>query len=197
MRKMDWEQVDSAARREVKNILSLPSNAANHYIYGSRKLGCCGLPSAAEDSDFYLVDSAFKLLTSRDEEVALQAMGQFTRTVIHRIGRTPTDGDRASYLSVCMEEDYATTTNQLSNNTWTRARMASTRQQVTWSFTEGKPSISFEMNSSPARTGEECFARSTNTSRMWRPRSLWPLPLKERRWTVWLFWPIDALFKIN
>ncbi|GFT90247.1 retrovirus-related Pol polyprotein from type-1 retrotransposable element R2 [Trichonephila clavipes] len=154
MRKMDWEQVDSAARREVKNILSLPSNAANHYIYGSRKLGCCGLPSAAEDSDFYLVDSAFKLLTSRDEEVALQAMGQFTRTVIHRIGRTPTDGDRASYLSVCMEEDYATTTNQLSN-TWTRARMASTRQQVTWSFTEGKPSISFgdELLTSTNRRG--------------------------------------------
>ncbi|GFW78936.1 retrovirus-related Pol polyprotein from type-1 retrotransposable element R2 [Trichonephila clavipes] len=142
LHKQDWEQVDIAARREIKSILSLPSNASNHYLYGNRKLGCCGFPSAAEDSDFYLVDSAFKLLTSRDEDVALQAMGQLTRTVRGRIGRSPTDGDCSSYLSGCMEDRYAETTNQLSN-TWTRARKASTRLQVTWSFTNGKPSISF------------------------------------------------------
>ncbi|GFW64526.1 hypothetical protein TNCV_3513481 [Trichonephila clavipes] len=55
-------------------------------------------------------------------------MGQLTKTVRHRIGRSPTDGYCASYPSGCMEGEYAGTTNQLSN-TWTRARMASTRQQ--------------------------------------------------------------------
>ncbi|GFT51372.1 retrovirus-related Pol polyprotein from type-1 retrotransposable element R2 [Trichonephila clavipes] len=75
LHKTDWDKVDVAARREIKSILSLPSNASNHYLYGNRRLGCCGLPSAAEDLDFYLIVSAFKLLTSRDEDVALQAMG--------------------------------------------------------------------------------------------------------------------------
>ncbi|GFR02269.1 hypothetical protein TNCT_446641 [Trichonephila clavata] len=69
-----WSKVDSAARKEIKSILSLPTNAAVGYVHGSRKFGNCGVPSAAEDSDFYLVDSAFKLLTSKDEEVAIQAL---------------------------------------------------------------------------------------------------------------------------
>ncbi|GFT76698.1 retrovirus-related Pol polyprotein from type-1 retrotransposable element R2 [Trichonephila clavipes] len=56
--------------------------------------------------------------------------------------RSPTDGDLASYLSGCMEGDYATSTNAISN-TWTLARKASSRQQVTWSFIDGTPSISF------------------------------------------------------
>ncbi|GFY44120.1 retrovirus-related Pol polyprotein from type-2 retrotransposable element R2DM [Trichonephila inaurata madagascariensis] len=138
--KTDWSEVDVAARKEIKNILSLPSNASNHYIHGNRKLGGCGVPSAAEDSDFYLVDSAFKLLTSRDEDVSFEALGQLTRTVAHRIGRPPTDGDLGEYLSGSMEGKYAETTNQLSN-TWTLARKASTRQMVSWSFTEGRPKV--------------------------------------------------------
>ncbi|GFY55594.1 retrovirus-related Pol polyprotein from type-1 retrotransposable element R2 [Trichonephila inaurata madagascariensis] len=138
--KTDWSEVDVAARTEIKSILSLPSSASNHYIYGNRKLGGCGVPSAAEDSDFYLVDSAFKLLTSRDEDVSFEALGQLTRTVAHRIGRQPSDGDLGAYMSGSMEGEYAETTNQLSN-TWTLARKASTRQQVTWSFTEGKPTV--------------------------------------------------------
>ncbi|GFW19034.1 hypothetical protein TNCV_253641 [Trichonephila clavipes] len=67
---------------------------------------------------------------------------QWTRTVRRRIGRSPTDGDHAIFLSGCMEGRYAETTNQLSN-TWTRAKKASTRLQVTWSFTDGRPSILF------------------------------------------------------
>ncbi|GFY41228.1 retrovirus-related Pol polyprotein from type-1 retrotransposable element R2 [Trichonephila inaurata madagascariensis] len=136
--KTDWSEVDVAARKEIKSIHSLPSSASNHYIYGNRKLGGCGVPSAAEDSDFYLVDSAFKLLTSRDEDVTFEALGQLTRTVAHRIGRQPTDGDLDAYLSGSMEGRYAETTNQLSN-TWTLARKASTRQLVSWTFTEGRP----------------------------------------------------------
>ncbi|GFY56669.1 retrovirus-related Pol polyprotein from type-2 retrotransposable element R2DM [Trichonephila inaurata madagascariensis] len=152
--KTDWSEVDVAARKEIKNILSLPSSASNHYIYGNRKLGGRGVPSAAEDSDFYLVDSAFKLLTSRDEDVSFEALGQLTRTVAHRIGRQPSDGDLGAYMSGSMEGEYAETTNQLSN-TWTLARKASTRQLVTWSFTEGKPKVTIgdEVLTSTKRRG--------------------------------------------
>ncbi|GFT18716.1 retrovirus-related Pol polyprotein from type-1 retrotransposable element R2 [Trichonephila clavipes] len=140
--KTTWHKVDSAAKKELKNLLSLPSNASNHYLYGRRKLDCCGVPSAAADSDFYLIDSAFKLLTSADEEVALQALGQLNRTVKHRIDRDPTDGDLGSYMSGSMEGRFAVSTNQLSN-VWTLVRNASRRQLVTWSFQEGSPSITF------------------------------------------------------
>ncbi|GFU59195.1 retrovirus-related Pol polyprotein from type-2 retrotransposable element R2DM [Trichonephila clavipes] len=87
-----WKKVDVAARAEFKNLLSLPSNASNHYLYGGRKLGCCGIPSAAEDSDFYLIDSAFKLLTSNDEEVVTQALGQLReeQSNIDWVERQPT-----------------------------------------------------------------------------------------------------------
>ncbi|GFW16081.1 retrovirus-related Pol polyprotein from type-1 retrotransposable element R2 [Trichonephila clavipes] len=138
--KEDWDEVDVAARREIKDIFSLPPNASTHYIYGNRKLGGCGLPSAAEDSDFYLVDSAFKLLTSKDESVKLEALGQLTRTVAFRIKRTPTDGDLAGFLSGSMEGEYSDTTNQYANH-WTLARKASVRQNVSWSFVDGSPSV--------------------------------------------------------
>ncbi|GFY67091.1 retrovirus-related Pol polyprotein from type-2 retrotransposable element R2DM, partial [Trichonephila inaurata madagascariensis] len=68
--KTGWRQVDIAVAKEVKNILNLPERATNHYLLADRKKGGCSIPSAAADCDFYLVDTAFKLLTSRDEDVA-------------------------------------------------------------------------------------------------------------------------------
>ncbi|GFT53715.1 retrovirus-related Pol polyprotein from type-1 retrotransposable element R2 [Trichonephila clavipes] len=140
--KTGWSQVDAAVTKEIKEILSLPERASNHYLQADRSAGGCGVPSAAADCDFYLVDTAFKLLTSRDEHVQLAALGQLTRTFKARMKRSPTDGDLASYLSGCMEGDYANSTNAISN-TWTLARKASSRQQVTSSFIDGTPSISF------------------------------------------------------
>ncbi|GFY47893.1 retrovirus-related Pol polyprotein from type-1 retrotransposable element R2 [Trichonephila inaurata madagascariensis] len=140
--KTGWRQVDIAVAKEVKNILNLPERATNHYLLADRKKGGCGIPSAAADCDFYLVDTAFKLLTSRDEDVAIAALGQLRRTVRHRIHRAPTDGDLSSYLSGCMEGEFATSSNALSN-TWTQARKASSRQEVTWTFTNGSPTIAF------------------------------------------------------
>ncbi|GFY72236.1 retrovirus-related Pol polyprotein from type-1 retrotransposable element R2 [Trichonephila inaurata madagascariensis] len=111
------------------------------YIRQGKKFGGC--PSIpAVDSDFYLIDTAFKLLTSKDEDVTIQAMGQLKRTVSHRIGRPPTDGDLASFLSGSMEGKYKTSSNR-HTNVWTNARKASDRQCVTWSFSQGQPSISF------------------------------------------------------
>ncbi|GFY41054.1 retrovirus-related Pol polyprotein from type-1 retrotransposable element R2 [Trichonephila inaurata madagascariensis] len=140
--KTSWKAVDTFVKGEVKNHLSLPTNASVNYLLAHRKFGGCGLPSAADDSDFYLIDTAFKLLTSKGEDVTLQALGQLKRTVSHRIGRPPTDGDLTSFLSGSMEGKYKTTSNQLSN-VWTKARKASSRQFVTWSFSQGQPSISF------------------------------------------------------
>ncbi|GFY43619.1 retrovirus-related Pol polyprotein from type-2 retrotransposable element R2DM [Trichonephila inaurata madagascariensis] len=143
--KTEWRQVDKAVAKEVKNILNLPERATNRYLLADKKKGGCGIPSAAADCDFYQVDTAFKLLTSRDEDVAVTALGQLRRTVKHRIHRTRTDDDLSNYLSGCMEGEFASSSNALSN-TWTQARKAFSRQDVTWTFTNGSPTIAFGEN---------------------------------------------------
>ncbi|GFY78626.1 retrovirus-related Pol polyprotein from type-1 retrotransposable element R2 [Trichonephila inaurata madagascariensis] len=59
-----------------------------------------------------------------------------------RISRDPTDGDLTSFLCGSMKGSYTTTSNALSN-TWTLARMSSSRQGISWSFSDGVPSITF------------------------------------------------------
>ncbi|GFR03036.1 retrovirus-related Pol polyprotein from type-1 retrotransposable element R2 [Trichonephila clavata] len=142
--KGDWRLVQNALTKELKEILSLPPKASVSYIFGDKAQGGCGVPEITKDCDFYLVDTAFKLLTSADEEIAVKALGQLTKTVRHRIRREPTNGDLASFLSGAMEE--VEDTSNAVQNTWTLARMASKRQNITWTFTEDLPSLSFDGN---------------------------------------------------
>ncbi|GIY24082.1 reverse transcriptase domain-containing protein [Caerostris darwini] len=115
-------KIDKVIRKEVKNTLNLPTEASNDYVYGQRKLGCCGLPIAAEDSDLNLVDTAFKLLSSRDEICAKNALASPKCTLHRRLGKMPDDQILSDFLS----GDFSTTTNKFSN-TWTVARVASRR----------------------------------------------------------------------
>ncbi|GFQ89979.1 retrovirus-related Pol polyprotein from type-1 retrotransposable element R2, partial [Trichonephila clavata] len=142
--KGDWRLVQNAMTKELKEILSLPPKASISYIFGDKAQGGCGIPEITKDCDFYLVDTAFKLLTSADEEIAVKALGQLTKTVRHRIRREPTNGDLASFLSGAMEE--VEDTSNAVQNTWTLARVASRRQNITWTFTEDLPSLSFDGN---------------------------------------------------
>ncbi|GFR02243.1 retrovirus-related Pol polyprotein from type-2 retrotransposable element R2DM [Trichonephila clavata] len=141
--KGDWLKVQQSTTKEIKDVLSLPTNASVSYLHGDRFKGGCGVPEATRDSDFYLVDTAFKLLTSTDEEVVVKALGQLVKTVRHRLQREPTNGDLASFLSGSMEGKFRETTNAV-QNTWTLAIMAARRQNLTWTFSEDQPSISFD-----------------------------------------------------
>ncbi|GIY87766.1 retrovirus-related Pol polyprotein from type-1 retrotransposable element R2 [Caerostris darwini] len=96
--KGDWGKVDKVILKEVKHTLNLPNEASNDYVYGHRKLGCCGLPIAAEDSDLYLVDTAFKLLSSRDEICAKTVLASLTSTVQRRLGMVPNDQTLSDFV---------------------------------------------------------------------------------------------------
>ncbi|GIY31138.1 retrovirus-related Pol polyprotein from type-2 retrotransposable element R2DM [Caerostris darwini] len=135
----DWDKVDKVILKEVKHTLNLPNEASNDYVYGHRKLGCCGLPIAAEDSDLYLVDTAFKLLSSRDEICAKTALASLTSTVQRWLGMVPTLSD---FLSGDIDGPFGTTTNKFSN-TWTVARVASRRLGVQWMFEKSVPTLAF------------------------------------------------------
>ncbi|GIX97729.1 retrovirus-related Pol polyprotein from type-1 retrotransposable element R2 [Caerostris darwini] len=140
--KGDWGKVDKVILKEVKNTLNLPTEASNDYVYGQRKLGCCGLPIAAENSDLYLVDTAFKLLSSRDEICAKSALASLKSTVHRRLGKVPDDQTLSDFLSGDIDGDFSTTTNKFSN-TWTVARVASRRLGVQWLFPNSVPSLAF------------------------------------------------------
>ncbi|GIY95367.1 hypothetical protein CEXT_569961 [Caerostris extrusa] len=58
-----------------------------------------GIPIAAEESDLNVIDSAFKLLTSRDDRLRKLAVAHRSHTVRPRVKRTPTDQDLSDYLS--------------------------------------------------------------------------------------------------
>ncbi|GBN62835.1 Retrovirus-related Pol polyprotein from type-1 retrotransposable element R2 [Araneus ventricosus] len=63
--KSDWDEVDRTIRPGIKSTLSLPENAANECLYGSRSFGCRGIP-IAEDISLRPAHRRKVLFTIRD-----------------------------------------------------------------------------------------------------------------------------------
>ncbi|XP_025412431.1 uncharacterized protein T26G10.4-like [Sipha flava] len=131
-KKMDWAKVDQILRPELKATLYLPQEASGEYIYGSTRRGGCGIRILAEDADIAAIDSAFKLMTSPDIRVSIEAHEHVTETTIKRIGRLPTITEVAEFLSGNHEGVFRETRGSTISNVWTRARNASKRLEVGW-----------------------------------------------------------------
>ncbi|GBN58472.1 hypothetical protein AVEN_187350-1 [Araneus ventricosus] len=145
-KKENWSLLDNAIRHAVKEILYLLENASNEYIYGHTKSGCVGLPASAEESDLNRVDSAFKLLTSSDEMVSTLALRYLRNALSKRMKKTDTsDDDLSDFMSGSMEiDDEDKPGSNPYSNVWTVSRVASRRQKIEWSFTEGVPQLKFQ-----------------------------------------------------
>lgn len=63
----------------------MPARASNEYLYGASADCLLGIPMSAEDSDIALIDGAYKVLTSSDEEVLEAAWKDLCQTVNYRI----------------------------------------------------------------------------------------------------------------
>ncbi|KAK8742630.1 hypothetical protein OTU49_001595, partial [Cherax quadricarinatus] len=129
LRKTDWTRLDCALRPLIKKTLYLQPRASNEYIYGSSPAGACGIPSAAEDSDIFLVDTAFKLLTSLDLDTRDIARSDCQQVAALRTQQDPNMEDACAFLSK-QEMGRAGGHQTL----WSRARDASGRMGVTWSY---------------------------------------------------------------
>ncbi|KAG8175001.1 hypothetical protein JTE90_014336 [Oedothorax gibbosus] len=106
-------QIDVEIRKFLKvtlNLVGPASKASNHYIYGASDAGCLGIPCLEDEHDVVLVDSAFKLLTSRDPRVSRILSGSCDAP-FHR-GRSN------------------------GNSVWSSARNASRRLGVSWACPE-------------------------------------------------------------
>ncbi|KAF8797217.1 Retrovirus-related Pol polyprotein type-2 like protein [Argiope bruennichi] len=141
--KTAWQALDSTIRSEIKNTLGLPENAANEYLYGHKSKGSCSIPIAAEESDPSRIDTAFKLLTSSDEEIVHLASEDLRQTIAHRLKiPSPSDADLEEFLSGVTKGPFSTTDNAYSN-VWTCARLASRRLGVAWEFDDGVPRVKY------------------------------------------------------
>ncbi|XP_064462296.1 uncharacterized protein LOC135372753 [Ornithodoros turicata] len=129
--KTEWRKFDDLLKPMIKRTLYLPQPATTLYLYGSRKGGGCGIPIAAEMSDLCRVDNAFKLLTSRDPEVARLAITELQHTVSKRLRRDVNTEDIEAFLNCNTEGDFRGASNPL-RSTWTEARKASGRLNITW-----------------------------------------------------------------
>lgn len=111
-------------RPEIKTTLNLPQEAANDYLYGSTKFGCCGMTLLAEDSDMTAIDSAFKLLTFPDGRIAREAEIHVREVTKKRISHEPTLGEIGGYLPGQQEGAFRTTRGTGTTSVWSRARLA-------------------------------------------------------------------------
>ncbi|KAF8778867.1 Retrovirus-related Pol polyprotein type-2 like protein [Argiope bruennichi] len=126
--KTAWQALDSTIRGEIKNTLGLPENAANEYLYGHKSKGSCSIPIAAEESDLNRIDTAFKLLTSSDEEIVLLATEDLRQTIAHRLKTpSPTDANLEEFLSGVTEGPFSTSDNAYSNSGLVQTRLQDSR----------------------------------------------------------------------
>ncbi|KAG8171475.1 hypothetical protein JTE90_003315 [Oedothorax gibbosus] len=150
--KEQLHQIDDEVRKFVKvtlNLVGPASAASNHYIYGASDAGCLGLPCLEDEHDVVLVDSAFKLLTSRDPRVRNIAWSDLAdqieaRTSSFNSRPDATPGQVEAFLSGSCDPPFHRGRSDLSS-TWSAARNASRRLAVTWSCPEwGSISATFQ-----------------------------------------------------
>lgn len=140
--KSDWQRLDDTIRPLVKRTLYLPSNASNHYVYGSARAGAAAIPLAAELSDACRIDNAYKLLTTADLELRDQAHTDAYSVASARLGWEVTRAEIEAFLAGETEGAFRTPATQL-RSVWTEARKASRRLHVTWSLDPADTRISF------------------------------------------------------
>jgi hypothetical protein len=175
LQKGEWGMLDNYIRASIKNTLNVRQEAANDYIYGPTKSGCAGIPEAASVSDHYLIDNAFKLLTSKDPATRELALGDLQSTVQKRLGRQADQHDLENYLTGYNEGEFRRNTNAVAS-TWTNARKASMRREVQWSFENLKPTISFNGKTLDGKRRRSVLSSLKKAVRARHLTRLWELP---------------------
>lgn len=139
--KTEWAKVDRILRPEIKTTLYLPQEATGNYLYGSDRAGGCGIRLLAEDADIADIDTAFKLLTSPDPRIKIEAEEHLKEMVRRKTATDPQPDLMDKYLS---GEDGGVFQNRgggSTRNVWSRARMASKRNEIKWTTENNKLKI--------------------------------------------------------
>lgn len=130
--KTDMKIIDDFLRPLLKRTLYIDDNAANEYLYGSSNLGLLGIPRLAEEVDIMRIDSAFKLLTSKDQAIQDLAWGDLLLHANRRTGLEPSAELAEKFLNGTQDEEGFSHTSTPYSSTWSLARAASTRLNIKW-----------------------------------------------------------------
>lgn len=130
LRKGDWQEHDDLLRPLIKETLYLPKRATNDYLFGSSAAGSCGIPLAAEDSDMFIIESAFKLFTTPDHETRNIARDDCTRVVSRRLQHEATPDD----VCKCLSQNDMVHRPIGHGTLWSRGRVSSGRTNVEWTM---------------------------------------------------------------
>ncbi|KAG8179227.1 hypothetical protein JTE90_004055 [Oedothorax gibbosus] len=150
--KNQLHQVDMEIRKFIKvtlNLVGPASNASNHYIYGATDAGCLGIPCLEDEHDVVLLDSAFKLLTSRDPRVSRIAWADLASQIEFRTASpdaqtVASPAEVEMFLSGSCDAPFHRGKSN-GKYVWSSARDASKRLGVSWTCPEwGQISASFQ-----------------------------------------------------
>src|SRR5882757_11494462 len=120
--KHQWAELDVEFKREIRKVLSLPESSALEYMYGSTSAGALAIPLAAEESDIYRLDSAFKLLSSKDPIVKQMAQQDLCETAREATRRPVTNSSACEWLNSEEPTNFARAEN--AGTIWTNVRGA-------------------------------------------------------------------------
>ena len=169
--KTAYEKFDTQIRPLIKKTLYLPARSSNEYLYGSAARGACGLPIAAEDSDIFLVDTAFKLLTSNDPTIHQLANTECKDIAKARLGGLPNviPADAIDQFLTNPTLPRRASTVQC---VWTKARSASIRLGCEWTTTRNTASITHGGKTLKADKRREVAATIRNNLKLQRDAAL-------------------------
>jgi len=131
--KTQWAQIDNAFKKEIRTALFLNEHSSLDYLYGSTSAGAMRIPVAAEESEIFRIDSAFKLLSTKDpivQELAGRELGETVREATRKPAR-PID------ISEWLNGDHTGRPGN-SQTIWTNARGSTRRleEAVKWAVNE-------------------------------------------------------------
>ena len=138
--KGQYDQFDKKIRPLIKKTLYLPARSANEYIYGSSKGGTCAVPITAEDSDLFLIDTAFKLLSSPD-----QIIKRIAESECASLGgrRSEERTDNPTAITEFFSNPQLARRSSAISSLWTKTRAASVRLNVKWHYQNDQYSLKF------------------------------------------------------
>jgi len=146
--KVQWAELDEAFKIEIRKVLSLPDSSTLDYIYGSTTAGAIGIPIAAEESDIFRIDTAFKLLSSKDSIIRELSRKELDDTVIQATRKPTTTATNIQYLNGDMEMLVTAGRGSGGKTTWTDARTTTRRFEgaVAWEKDEDNEDICLKID---------------------------------------------------
>jgi hypothetical protein len=134
--KNQWDELDDEFKRQIRKVLSLPESSSLEYMYGSASAGALAIPIAAEESDIFRLDSAFKLLSSKDPIVQEMAQQDLCVTAREATRRPVTNTTACEWLNCDETANFARAEN--AGTIWTNVRGAGRRldKAVKWDVNE-------------------------------------------------------------